>query len=101
MSARTVTIKENILQANREKAECVREQLRRRGILMINIMSSPGSGKTSLILRTIDRLREMFRIAVIEGDVSSSLDADRIARENIPAIQINTDGGCHLDAAMI
>jgi hydrogenase nickel incorporation protein HypB len=101
MNARTVTIKENILQANREKAENVRELLQRRHILMINLMSSPGSGKTSLILKAIDRLRETFRIAVIEGDVASSIDTDRIARQNIPAIQINTGGGCHLDAQMI
>ena len=64
-------------------------------------MSAPGSGKTSLIMRTIDRLRDKFRIAVIEGDIASSIDADKITQQNIPAIQINTGGGCHLDAQMI
>ena len=101
MSARTITIKENILGANTEKAGINRKLLDRHHILMVNIMSSPGSGKTSLIMRTIDRLRDTYRIAVIEGDVASSIDADKIAQQNIPAIQINTAGGCHLDAQMI
>jgi len=101
MSARTITIKENILGANTEKAGINRKLLDRHHILMVNIMSSPGSGKTSVILRTIDRLRDSYRIAVIEGDVASSIDADKIAQQNIPAIQINTAGGCHLDAQMI
>jgi hydrogenase nickel incorporation protein HypB len=101
MTARILTIKENILGANSEKAEINRKLLDGRHILMINIMSSPGSGKTSLIMRTIDRLRDKFRIAVIEGDIASSIDADKIAQQNIPAIQINTAGGCHLDAQMI
>jgi len=101
MTARILTIKENILGANSEKAEINRKLLDSRHIQMINIMSSPGSGKTSLILRTIDRLRKKFRIAVIEGDIASSIDADKIAQQDIPAIQINTGGGCHLDAQMI
>ena len=101
MTARILTIKENILGANSEKAEINRKLLDGRHILMINIMSSPGSGKTSLIMRTIDRLRDKFRIAVIEGDIASSIDADKITQQNIPAIQINTAGGCHLDAQMI
>ena len=101
MSARTITIKENILGANTEKAGINRKLLDSHHILMVNIMSSPGSGKTSVILRTIDRLRDSYRIAVIEGDVASSIDADKIAQQNIPAIQINTAGGCHLDAQMI
>lgn len=101
MAARTLTIKENILGANSEKAEANRRRLDRHHVRMINVMSSPGSGKTSLILGAIDRLRDKYRIAVIEGDVASSIDADKIARQNIPAIQINTGGGCHLDAPMI
>jgi hydrogenase nickel incorporation protein HypB len=64
-------------------------------------MSSPGSGKTSMIMQTIHRLRDKYRIAVIEGDVASSIDTEKISRQNIPAIQINTGGGCHLDAPMI
>jgi hydrogenase nickel incorporation protein HypB len=101
MSAKTVTIKENILGANSEKAEINRKLLDSRHILMINIMSSSGSGRTSLILRTINRLRDKYQIAVIEGAVASFIDADKITRQNVPAIQINTAGGCHLDAQMI
>ena len=101
MTARILTIKENILGANSEKAKTNRKLLDSHHILMVNIMSSPGSGKTSLILRTIERLRGTFRIAVIEGDIAASIDADKITQQNIPAIQINTAGGCHLDAQMI
>ena len=101
MSAKTVTIKENILGANSEKAEMIRKLLDSRHILMINIMSASGSGKTSLILQTINRLRDKYHIAVIEGTVASCIDADKITRQNVPAIQINTAGGCHLDAQMI
>jgi hydrogenase nickel incorporation protein HypB len=101
MSARTITIKENILGANTEKAGLNRKLLDTHHVLMINFMSAPGSGKTSLILQTIDRLRDKYRIAVIEGNTTSSIDADRISQQNIPTMQIDTAGGCHLDAQMI
>lgn len=101
MSARTLTIKENILGANSKRAELNRKHLESHHTVMINIMSAPGSGKTSLILQTIHRLRDKYTIAVIEGDVASSVDADKITELNIPAIQINTGGGCHLDARMV
>ena len=101
MSAKIISVKKNILAANSEKAESNRKLLGSHNILMMNIMSSPGSGKTSLILKTIDRLRYKYRMAVIEGDIASSLDTDKISRQDIPAIQINTGGGCHLDARMI
>ena len=101
MSPKTLTVKENILGANSEKAEINRKLLDSRHITMINIMSSSGSGKTSLIVQTVNRLKEKYRIAVIEGAVASSIDADKICRHNVPAIQINTAGGCHLDAQMI
>ena len=97
----TLTIKQNILGANSEKAEVNRKLLDGHHALMINIMSASGSGKTSLILQTINRLRNKYRIAVIKGDIASSIDADKITRQNVPAIQINTGGGCHLDALMI
>jgi hydrogenase nickel incorporation protein HypB len=101
LSAQTLTIKENILRANAEKAETNRKLLDSHDILMINIMSSPGSGKTSLIIQTIIRLRNKYRIAVIEGDIASSIDADKVSRQHVPTVQINTAGGCHLDAQMI
>ncbi len=101
MSTRTITVKQNVLGANKEKAEFTRKLLTDRHILMINIMSAPGSGKTSLILRTINRLKARYRIAAIEGDIASSIDADKIRQQSIPAVQINAGGGCHLDAMMI
>ena len=101
MSAKTLSIKENILGANAEKAEINRKLLDSHDILMVNIMSSSGSGKTSLIIRTIDELKHKYRIAVIKGDIASSIDTDKITRQNVPAVQINTAGGCHLDAQMI
>jgi hydrogenase nickel incorporation protein HypB len=101
MSARILAIKENILGANRERADINRKLLDSHHILMINVMSSSGSGKTSLIMRTISRLREKYRIVVIKGDIASSIDVDKITQQNVPAIQINTAGGCHLDAQMI
>ena len=101
MTSRILTVKTNILAANAERAEVNRKLLDRRHIRMINVMSSPGSGKTSLILQTINRLRDRYGIAVIEEDVASSMDADIIMQRDIPAIQINTGGGCHLDAPMI
>ncbi|HEC35252.1 MAG TPA: hydrogenase accessory protein HypB [Anaerolineae bacterium] len=72
-----------------------------RGVFVLNIMAAPGAGKTSLIERTIESLRERLRIGVIDGDVASTIDADRIARLGIPAVQINTGGACHLDANMV
>jgi hydrogenase nickel incorporation protein HypB len=101
VAARKLTIKEHILGANAETAEKIRNLLDSHRIRMINIMSGPGSGKTSLIMRSIDRLRNSRRIAVIEGSIASSIDADRIKQQSIPAIQINPEGGCHLDARMI
>ena len=96
-----IDIKEEILSENRELAEQLRDQLRRRGVYLVNLMSSPGSGKTSLILRTTEALRREFRIAVIEGDVDSAVDAERIAQVGLPAVQIKTGGSCHLTAAMV
>ena len=101
MSVRILTIKEDILGANEEKAKMNRELADKNHILMINITSSPGAGKTSLIMQTIGRLKNKWRMAVIEGDIASSIDADKVSKEGIPAIQINTAGACHLDANMI
>jgi hydrogenase nickel incorporation protein HypB len=101
MTSRKISIKENILSANAETADGNRTCLDNRHVRMINLMSAPGSGKTELILRTIDHLRDQYRIAVIEGSIASSIDADKITQKNVPAIQINPSGGCHLDARMI
>ncbi|MBA7696870.1 Hydrogenase maturation factor HypB [subsurface metagenome] len=96
-----ITVGEDILGANEEKAKANKSRLDSHGVLTINIMSAPGAGKTSLIMSTIKSLKEKARMAVIEGDVASSMDADKINEMGIPVIQINTAGGCHLDANMV
>jgi hydrogenase nickel incorporation protein HypB len=101
MGVKVVNVKEDILSANDEKAKTNRELLDKHQNVLINIMSSPGAGKTSLIMQTINRFKDKIRIAVIEGDIASTIDADKINSEDIPAIQINTGGACHLDANMI
>ena len=101
MSVKVITVGEKILGANEEKAKANKKRLDKHGVLTINIMSSPGAGKTSLILSTIKHLGKKARIAVIEGDVASSIDADKVNALGIPVVQINTAGGCHLDAFMV
>ena len=96
-----VKVLKNILGANEQIAERNHTLLKQNGVFTLNVMSSPGAGKTSLILQTIARLKERARIGVIEGDVSSSLDAEAVSKEGVPVIQINTEGGCHLDANMV
>lgn len=101
MEIKVLTIKEDILGANETKARENQDRLDKHGILTINIMSSPGAGKTSLILQTINRLKPETRVAVIEGDVASQVDAEKVHQQGVPIIQINIPGGCHLDANMI
>lgn len=96
-----IDIKEEILSENRELAAQLRDKLRGEGVFLVNLMSSPGSGKTSLILKTMEALREGYRIAVIEGDVDSAVDAEKVAEQGVPAVQIKTGGSCHLTAAMV
>ncbi len=95
-----IKVVKDILGANEQIAERNRQLLDSKGVFAVNLMSSPGAGKTSLILETIKRLKGKTKVGVIEGDVSSSLDAEVIAREGVPVTQINTGGGCHLDANM-
>jgi hydrogenase nickel incorporation protein HypB len=101
MTVKVITVGEDILGANEAKAAENKKRLDECGILTINIMSSPGAGKTSLILSTIKQLRNRLRLAVIEGDVASSVDAEKVNALGIPVVQINTAGGCHLEASMI
>jgi hydrogenase nickel incorporation protein HypB len=96
-----VKVLQNILSANDQLAAKNQELLSQNKVLAVNIMSSPGAGKTSLILETIKKLRDRVRIAVIEADIASTIDADRIIKEGVPAVQINTGGQCHIDANMI
>jgi hydrogenase nickel incorporation protein HypB len=96
-----IPIVENILSANERLAADNEHTLTEKGVLAVNIMASPGAGKTSLIVSTIDALRQDLRIGVIEGDVASRVDADTIEGLGIPVVQINTGGTCHLDANMV
>ncbi|TET16802.1 MAG: hydrogenase nickel incorporation protein HypB [Dehalococcoidia bacterium] len=96
-----VKVLKDILGANEQIAERNRQLLGSNNVFAVNLMSSPGAGKTSLILATIKRLKGKTKIGVIEGDVSSSLDAEMVGKEGVPVVQINTGGACHLDANMI
>ncbi|HEY50702.1 MAG TPA: hydrogenase nickel incorporation protein HypB [Dehalococcoidia bacterium] len=96
-----IKVLKDILNANSQIAEQNRKLLTGKRIMAINLMSSPGSGKTTLIMRTVEKLEDKARIAVIEGDVSSSIDAEKLSQAGVTAIQINTGGGCHLDASMV
>ncbi|MGQ9608091.1 MAG: hydrogenase nickel incorporation protein HypB [bacterium] len=91
----------NILKANDAIAEQNKKIFDEKRILAINIMSSPGAGKTTLIEKTINMLKKEIEIAVIEGDIQSSYDSERIAATGVQVVQINTGGACHLDANMI
>jgi len=97
-----VPVVENILNANDHLAEENRTRIESAGVFSINIMASPGAGKTSLIEQTLPRLKDKLRVAVIDGDIATSIDADRAAQAGAQAaIQINTGGDCHLDAVML
>ena len=96
-----VPVVEQILSANDQLAAVNRAQLDAAGVFAINVMASPGAGKTSLIMRTIESLKKEFRIGAVDGDIATTIDADRIAALGVPAVQINTGGNCHLDAPML
>ncbi|WP_041917718.1 hydrogenase nickel incorporation protein HypB [Dehalococcoides mccartyi] len=96
-----VKVLKNITDMNDQLAARNKDMFAGKGILVINVMSSPGAGKTSLLLKTIELLGDDTRVGVIEGDIASSVDAEKIAATGSQAIQINTDGGCHLDANMV
>jgi hydrogenase nickel incorporation protein HypB len=95
-----VPVVEKLLTANEQVAADNRDYFAARHVMVINIMASPGAGKTTLLLATIDALSER-RIGVIEGDVASQVDAEKIAETGTPVVQINTGGACHLDAPMV
>jgi len=96
-----VTVLQNILNANDQLAQKNQALLEQNKVIAVNVMSSPGAGKTTLLLETIRRLRDKLRIAVIEADIASTVDADKISAEGITALQINTGGQCHIDANMV
>jgi len=94
-----INVVKNILDANEQMAAENKLLFEKQGIIAVNVMASPGAGKTSLILRTIEGLGEP--IAVIEGDIASTFDAEKVGEKQVPVVQINTGGACHLDASMI
>ncbi len=102
MSSAKITVVEKILSSNDRLARITRDNLTSHGVLGINLMASPGAGKTSFILETIKRTAGELKIGVIEGDTAPvTIDADKISAAGMPAVQINTGGDCHLDASMV
>jgi len=98
---RVIDIRKEILSDNEHQAEIIRSNLAENKAYMLNLMASPGAGKTSLIVQTIRRLKKHLHIAVIEGDVESTVDSEKIQAEGVLAVQIRTGGACHLDAPMV
>jgi len=95
-----IKVVKDILGANDQIARKNRQLFDRHKVFVVNVMASPGAGKTSVIMETIKRLKGKTRVGVVEGDISSSLDAEAISKEDVPVVQINTGGECHLDASM-
>jgi len=96
-----IKIMKNILDRNQNMANSVRNMLFSKGVMMVNIISSPGAGKTTLLERTLGEIGPKFRAGVIEGDITTDRDAQRLKKYNIPIVVINTEGGCHLDSHSI
>lgn len=99
--SKRIKIEEDIFSANNRLAKKNRAKLDNAGVLALNFLASPGAGKTSLIERTVESLVDKYRISVIDGDIATSIDADRAAAAGASAVQINTGGECHLDAIMV
>ena len=98
---RIIEIKKSVFESNEKDADNLRKELKDRGVFLLNLMSSPGSGKTTTLIRTINLLKEKVRIAVMEADIDSDVDAVKIKEATgIPSIQLHTGGMCHLDAEM-
>ena len=97
----TIDVKADILGKNDAVAEELRNLFKEKHVFVLDLMGSPGCGKTTLLEKTMQALKDDINMAVIEGDLFTSKDADRIDRYGVPVVQINTAGGCHLDAPMI
>ena len=96
-----VDVKREVLRANDMLAETLRREWKDRGILVVNLLSSPGSGKTALLERTVEALKDKYRVLVLEGDIDTERDAERIRAKGVEAVQITTGGTCHLEANMV
>lgn len=98
---KVVEVNRSLLEANQKQAHANRHHIEAMGALAINMISSPGSGKTTLLERTIEALKDTVKIGVIEGDIETERDAERIRAKGVPAVQLTTGGACHLDAPMV
>lgn len=98
---KVVEVNRSLLEANQKQADSNRHHIEHMGAVAINLISSPGSGKTTLLERTIEALQGTVKIGVIEGDIETERDADRIRAKGVPAVQLTTGGACHLDAPMV
>ncbi|MHB0868549.1 MAG: hydrogenase nickel incorporation protein HypB [Chloroflexota bacterium] len=96
-----IKVLRNVMEANDAIAAENRRLLKAKGIYTLNLIASPGAGKTTVLERTLDRLKGKIRMAVIEGDIAGSADAERIGRHQVPVVQVNTGGDCHLNANMV
>ena len=97
---RVIEVKEDILADNDKEAQVLRDKLKSKKTFLMNLMSSPGSGKTTTLLRTVESLKDRIKIGIMEADIDSSVDAETMARAGVKSIQLHTGGMCHLDAAM-
>ena len=97
---RVIEVKENILADNDKEAQILRDKLKSKKTFLMNLMSSPGSGKTTTLLRTVEQLKDKIKIGIMEADIDSDVDAQTMANAGVKSIQLHTGGMCHLDAAM-
>ena len=97
---RVIEVKENILADNDKEAQILRDKLKSNKTFLMNLMSSPGSGKTTTLLRTVEQLKDKIKIGIMEADIDSDVDAQTMANAGVKSIQLHTGGMCHLDAAM-
>lgn len=97
---RIIEVKQSVFASNDERADLLRKELKEKGIYLLNLMSSPGSGKTTTLTKTIELLKDKMKIAVMEADIDSDVDAITIAKTGVKAVQLHTGGMCHLDAEM-
>lgn len=102
MDFKVIEVKENILEQNHQRANQLRKYLNEKGIYMINVMASPGAGKTTLLINLINKLKENYKIGVMEADIDGDVDAKRVSEQTgVRSIQIHTSGACHLTAQMV
>ncbi len=99
--SKTIDVNQSLLKSNDEAAASNRKHFNEKGIYVVNLISSPGSGKTTLLEKTIEALKDSISIGVLEGDIETELDAERIRAKGVPAVQLTTGGACHLESALI